>query len=223
MRVTGANADAFLVAADGCGGETVLVGQSCTVRVRFAPTGSGAHSAVLRVADDAPGGERTVTLTGTGGDLPQGPAGPAGADGAAGSAGSAGPAGCAGVGVAGPVGPQGAKGDRGPAGASATIVCRSTSRTRLLCRLTLPRGSFRVQSAATTRVRVTLSRGATVYFRGQRRIRGGRLDFGVPRSRAPRAGSYTITLTWTQGRRTVTLKQPVRLTRAGQAAATRGS
>ena len=70
-----------------------------------------------------------------------------------------------------------------------------------------------MQSAAGTRVRVTLSRAGRVYFRGERRIRGGRLEFGVPRARSPRAGSYTLKLSWREGGRAVTLTQPARLTR----------
>ena len=70
-----------------------------------------------------------------------------------------------------------------------------------------------MQSAATTRVRVTLSRLRRVYFRGERRMRGGRLEFGLPRARSPRAGSYTLKLSWREGGRAVTLTQPARLTR----------
>ena len=70
-----------------------------------------------------------------------------------------------------------------------------------------------MQSAAGTRVRVTLSRSGRVYFRGERRIRGGRLEFGVPRARSPRPGTYTLKLSWREGGRAVTLTQPARLTR----------
>ena len=157
-------------------------------RLDLAVADTDASTVSVLVNTGAPGGEQTATLGGIGGDLPQGPPGN---DGAPGDDGATGATGSPGVGVpgpAGPAGPQGAKGDRGPAGAAATIVCRSTSRTRLLGQLALPAGSFKIQSAATTRVRVTLSRAKKVYFRGERRMRNGRLQFGLPRSRAPRAG-----------------------------------
>ena len=119
VRVVGTHADAFLIASDGCGAETIIVGQSCTVRVRFAPVGPGLHGAQLQIADDGPGGVRTATLTGTGGALPQGPPGNDGAPGPAGvgtpgPAGQTGPAGAAGVGTAGPAGAQGPRASAAP-------------------------------------------------------------------------------------------------------------
>ncbi len=190
-------------------------------RLDLAVADTDASTVSVLVNTGAPGGEQTATLGGIGGDLPQGPPGN---DGAPGDDGATGATGSPGVGVpgpAGPAGPQGAKGDRGPAGAAATIVCRITSRTRLLGQLALPAGSFKIQSAATTRVRVTLSRAKKVYFRGERRMRNGRLQFGLPRSRAPRAGTYTLKLSWRQGKRAVTLQQPIRVSRAPASPSTR--
>jgi len=44
----------------------VLPGASCTIRVSFRPTATGARAGMLTVAEDAPGGEHTVSLTGEG-------------------------------------------------------------------------------------------------------------------------------------------------------------
>ena len=72
-----------------------------------------------------------------------------------------------------------------------------------------------------TCVRVTLARGTKVFYRGQRRIRSGRCSSACRGRGAPRAGSDTVALTWRQGTRTVTLKQPVRLTRRPASSAAR--
>jgi hypothetical protein len=39
---------------------------SCTVTLRFRPSGTGARSATLAIADNAAGSPQTVGLTGTG-------------------------------------------------------------------------------------------------------------------------------------------------------------
>ena len=125
VRVVGTHADAFLIASDGCGEETILVGRSCTVRVRFAPAGPGSHGAQLQIADDGPGGVRTATLSGTGGALPQGPPGAPGP---------------AGLGTPGPAG----VGTTGPAARPARRAPRATA---------VPRARPRRSSAAAARGR----------------------------------------------------------------------
>jgi hypothetical protein len=87
VRVTGDDANDFIVTADGCAGQTVKPGDSCAVHVRFAPGAHGARSATLEISDDAPNTPQTATLTGTGGALPQGVPGPQGPAGPAGPAG----------------------------------------------------------------------------------------------------------------------------------------
>jgi hypothetical protein len=75
------DSDDFAVAASTCQG-TLAPGESCTLRVRFAPTATGARSATLRLAGNAP---LNLALSGTGTDPappaagPQGAAGPRGA------------------------------------------------------------------------------------------------------------------------------------------------
>jgi hypothetical protein len=54
---------------DGCSGQTVVASSSCMATVRFAPTSTGAKSATLTVPDNA-GSPDTVSLTGTGTDVP---------------------------------------------------------------------------------------------------------------------------------------------------------
>jgi hypothetical protein len=62
----GVSADDFLVSTNTCSGQTIAIGASCTVNVRFAPSRDNAVStAQLVVASDVPGGNTTVALTGT--------------------------------------------------------------------------------------------------------------------------------------------------------------
>jgi hypothetical protein len=85
IAATGVDADDFLVSHDTCTGVAVGVGATCTVHVRFTPSGAGAKAATLTIADNAQGGGASVPLTGIGGALPTGPQGPGGAAGAAGA------------------------------------------------------------------------------------------------------------------------------------------
>ena len=66
VTVIGPDASQFAIAEDGCAGETLDPGQSCTVRVAAAPTSAGDKSATLSIADDAPGTPHTVALTAIG-------------------------------------------------------------------------------------------------------------------------------------------------------------
>ncbi|GAB3199610.1 hypothetical protein GCM10027062_16750 [Nocardioides hungaricus] len=75
-----AAADDFLVNANACTGETLEPTQTCTIRIRFAPSRANLTStAELVVASDVPGGSSTVTLTGTA--LPAPPTGGGGGGG----------------------------------------------------------------------------------------------------------------------------------------------
>jgi hypothetical protein len=65
VEVVGANAEDFEVAADGCGGNPLAAGASCTVDLEFAPKGGGARAGRLTVAA-TPGGLVAVDLSGTG-------------------------------------------------------------------------------------------------------------------------------------------------------------
>ncbi len=64
ISITGANASDFSQ-TNTCGG-SLAAGSKCTITVIFAPTATGARSASLSVADNAPGSPQTVGLSGTG-------------------------------------------------------------------------------------------------------------------------------------------------------------
>ena len=156
VRIVGQGASEFLIAQDTCSGESLASGQTCIVKVRFAPESAGARTATLEITDNT-GSPGTVTLGGTGGDPPTGPAGPTGPTGTPGPAGSAGPTGAPGTagltGPAGPTGPSGApgpqgdRGPRGPRGQDACVVSRSKSGVLTIgCRV-------RVRAAVTARLK----------------------------------------------------------------------
>jgi hypothetical protein len=121
---------------------------TCRLSLRFAPTADGPRSATLTISPAGPQPPLAVTLTGTGGALPQGPPG------ASGPAGSPGPPGS--PGSTGTSGPAGVPGPRGPAGRDAEVRCTTKPRTRtLVCKV-----SYRASRAQATRWQLT-SRGRT--------------------------------------------------------------
>jgi hypothetical protein len=64
--VAGADAARYAIETDSCSGQTVAPGGQCTIGVRFTPGTTGAKTAVLRLADNAPGAPQQVALLGTG-------------------------------------------------------------------------------------------------------------------------------------------------------------
>jgi FG-GAP-like repeat/Abnormal spindle-like microcephaly-assoc'd, ASPM-SPD-2-Hydin/Beta-propeller repeat len=64
MGITGTNGGDFSQ-TNNCGG-TLVAGANCTIAVSFTPAATGARSAVLNIADNAPGSPQTVSLSGTG-------------------------------------------------------------------------------------------------------------------------------------------------------------
>jgi hypothetical protein len=66
VTLTGANAGDFAKSADTCSGQTIAASATCTVSVTFTPTATGARSATISFADDAPSSPQTVALSGTG-------------------------------------------------------------------------------------------------------------------------------------------------------------
>ncbi len=79
VSLGGAELDQFVISGDECTGASLLPGEKCEVRVRFAPDSPGAKQATLRVSGDAPTvvgllsgngtavpGPETAALTGTG-------------------------------------------------------------------------------------------------------------------------------------------------------------
>jgi hypothetical protein len=102
----------FLIGSSTCFG-SIAYEESCQVTVRFAPQNEGTQTGTLRILGNMGAGATVVTLSGTGGTLPQGPQGNTGATGAQGpqgNDGSQGPQGASGA--------QGAKGETGQAGAA---------------------------------------------------------------------------------------------------------
>ncbi len=122
VRVTGTDRDDFLLTTDDCTGESVPASGSCEVRVRFAPSSSGAKSASLVITSDGDPSPLTVPLSGTGGSLPTGPTGAtgdAGMTGATGSTGLTGPTGSTGsTGATGSTGSTGSTGATGSTGSA---------------------------------------------------------------------------------------------------------
>lgn len=158
LQTSGAAATEFLVTSDSCTGEALDPGGTCTAWVRFSPSEQGARSATLTVRTDASSNPE-VSLTGSGGSLPQGPQGPLGPQGPQGPSGpegapgTPGPAGVAGAdglpgptgpaggtgltGPAGPAGTEGPRGESGPRGSSTYLVCRYRGKgkgRKLVCR-----------------------------------------------------------------------------------------
>ncbi len=62
--ITGPNAKDFRVVADGCQGRSLKRNEACTVSVVFKPSGKGARSATLSIADALPATRLAVALRG---------------------------------------------------------------------------------------------------------------------------------------------------------------
>lgn len=56
---------AFSIERESCAGATLATGKFCALPIHFESTASGRHQALLRIFDNAPGGPRIVTLSGT--------------------------------------------------------------------------------------------------------------------------------------------------------------
>lgn len=170
LHTSGGDDADFSIANDGCRG-TVAVAAPCTVKVRFNPSESGNRASALfaEVTDPTdPSNILTLqlaALSGTGGELPQGPAGPGG--------------------NAGPQGPAGSGGNAGPGGpiAQATpelpAIRRGKSRLRLssrgtatVARIRCPDGSCRI-SRRSARLRIG-TRAYKIAVTGRRTIAAGK-------------------------------------------------
>jgi hypothetical protein len=65
VTIGGANPDSFIKRQDGCSGNTLDPGDSCTVQVAFVASGDRSRSATLTFTDNAPDTPQTITLSGT--------------------------------------------------------------------------------------------------------------------------------------------------------------
>jgi hypothetical protein len=90
LSFTGPDPGDFVISSNSCLGN-VAPGESCQLTISFAPQAPGSRTATLQIAtDDYANSPLQVSLSGTGGSLPQGPTGPQGNTGAAGTPGPAG-------------------------------------------------------------------------------------------------------------------------------------
>jgi hypothetical protein len=190
--LSGADPGDYLV-SNGCQ-QQVAVGSSCQITLRFDPQAQGASAATLTLLTSAPQAPGSVSLTGTGGQLPMGSAGSQGPAGPQGPAGQQGATGL--TGPAGPQGPAGPAGPRGQAGALELVTCLTVTRhihghrfTRRECVTKLVSGSIRfvvrgalvhaqllhrgVVYATGASVRVD-RRGLRLLLHGRRRLQDGR-------------------------------------------------
>jgi hypothetical protein len=198
VHISGADPDDFIISSDSCSGVTLAVADSCAVHIRFAPSATGVRSANLTVPSDDDSGPTQVSLTGTGGELPQGPAGTAGAAGAPGATGAQ--------------GQPGAQGPPGKDGEIELVSCRTVTVKRhghrvkrKQCVTKLVTGVVKFTAARTARA--SLTRRGRVYATGTATAARVRL-------RAHRridAGHYTLRLRYRHGRHTVTQKATVSL------------
>jgi hypothetical protein len=83
VLLSGSNPGDYLIDNHQCLGG-VAPGASCVIGVRFDPQAAGASSATMTVVTNAPTAPVVVSLSGTGGSLPQGATGPQGPPGPAG-------------------------------------------------------------------------------------------------------------------------------------------
>jgi hypothetical protein len=113
LTFAGTDPQDYLVTSNGCLGP-IAVAASCTVGLAFAPQAQGASSATLQIASNDLNSPTSVSLSGTGGQLPTGPTGPIGLTGA--------------IGPAAATGATGKTGPRGPAGQIELVVCQTVTK-----------------------------------------------------------------------------------------------
>ena len=65
-ELVGGDAEDFAITSDDCSGATLAVGESCDVRVKFAPADLGQRRAFLEIPDETPRGSRHVMVQGDG-------------------------------------------------------------------------------------------------------------------------------------------------------------
>lgn len=148
---------------------------SCQVGVRFAPQAQGSSSASLTLLTNAATAPSPVSLSGTGGSLPQGPPGATGA--------------------------TGQQGPRGPAGKIELVTCKPVKkivkgrrRTVQKCTAKLVSGTVKFTTASRL-VHATISRAKAVYATGTSvAAASGGSQLVLADRRPLRRGSYTLTL-----------------------------
>ncbi len=182
VQTAGSDAGDYLI-DNGCQ-QPVAPAASCQIDVRFDPQAQGASSATLTVLTNALTAPATVTLSGAGGPLPQGPSGVTGPDGATGPQGP--------EGATGPQGPVGATGPQGPKGAAAKLACRTGQLAQVLCSIEFAAGTFSTQNATIHAWFRVLDKGRTVAH-GEVTISHDRVTLHTIGTL--KAGRYTLLIT----------------------------
>jgi Leucine-rich repeat (LRR) protein len=215
----GVSADDFLVSSNACTGAALDLGESCTVRVRFAPSRVDATStATLVVQSDVVGGRTTATLTGTSTALPKGDTGATGATGAQGPKGDKGDKGD--PGARGPRGTIGLTGPRGPAGTigfsaakkRVSVHAGGTARLRFLVQnRTAGTVAAKLKAKAPKALRVSGARSVKV-----RQLLTGmnkQVAFRLRVATSVKAGTYKVRVNFLVGGSRVTRTVAVRVVR----------
>jgi hypothetical protein len=176
----------------------VSPGSSCVVGVRFDPQAQGASSASVALQTNALTQPAPVTLSGSGGSLPQGPTGAAGQTGA-----------------------------RGPAGKNGLVelvTCKTVTRTviktihgkhtkvkvrKQVCTTKTVTGPVKFTTASAARA--VLSRGRVIYATGIAGLSATHPEMILSAARRLRPGRYTLTRRWTTGRTNHTRRQTIML------------
>jgi hypothetical protein len=191
VLLAGSDPDDYLV-DDRCQ-QQVPPGSSCQIAVRFSPQAEGASSATLTLLTNTPTAPGNVSLSGTGGSLPQGPTGPQGKPG--------------------PTGPQGKPGRTGKV---ELISCRTITkkikgkhRKEQRCTGKLISGTVKFTTTG-SQARVSVSRGHKVYATGESVPDGtGGSILVLTDIRPLHPGRYTLTLRSGHGRKNVTRRHEI--------------
>ena len=195
LTFAGSDPQDFFVTSNGCLG-AIAPAAGCVITVAFSPQASGTRTATLLIASNAPASPADVALSGTGGQLPQGP-----------------------VGLTGATGPNGATGPQGAPGKVELITCKTVARTvfrksrgkvrklrvsQQKCTGKMVSGSVKFTIGG-ARDRATVSRGGRVYATGAS-VRGthGRSQLALTNLLPLRRGRYTLTLRNRQARHWIT-------------------
>jgi Glycine rich protein len=186
----------FLIGSSSCLGP-IGYQESCQLNVRFSPQGGGPETATLKILSNASDGPTLVTLSGTGGTLPQGPTGATGPQGSTGAAGGGGKVGA--TGATGPKGSKGATGKQGPPGPTTAYVChhrRGHGRYEKAC-------FVRILDASKALVSATLTRHGVLFASSS-----ASQPLILKLQRPVASGSYTLTLAYSKSsttRQTITV------------------
>jgi hypothetical protein len=202
----GADPQDYLISSNGCLGP-IAAGASCAVGVSFAPQEQGSSNASLVIASNDPASPATVTLSGTGGNLPQGQTGQTGATGTTGATGA-----------------TGAPGPQGSAGQIELVVCNKVTKTVTTHghkhKVTVKKCTTRLVSGTVKftidgdDLRATLSRAHHVYATGVAVLtRAGRWQLVLTRQRRRLlSGRYTLTLRTLHGLRRIVQHTTITIT-----------